>query len=237
MMFLYLLWMWILEWCFKIGYSHFQSFPLNHPKWCFHLTIHNPCRWRSAFNKPRISVRWSDDFCRTHSAKQAWGEDEEEELRRLYQEFTNKAEQDGSGGGTGDHISAVAVRVYVRKSGGHWTDPCCVTIDWSFTHPRSFNSLVALYLKQSTVCFLMGSFDCLLVSRNIYPDDKIVIQPRPHSHLGYVRLFLFHGGTNCKVGVFSFLNLKRCPLKGMALLIVLSSILEHTRLQKLSSFF
>jgi hypothetical protein len=41
---------------------------------------------------------------RTQSSKKAWSEEEEEELRRLYQEFTNKAEMEGGNSGGGNYI-------------------------------------------------------------------------------------------------------------------------------------
>ncbi|KDR17447.1 Timeless-like protein, partial [Zootermopsis nevadensis] len=56
--------------------------------------------WKTSRDAYDIEQGYGSYQEKTHSAKQAWGEDEEEELRRLYQEFTNKAEQDGSGGGT-----------------------------------------------------------------------------------------------------------------------------------------
>lgn len=52
-------------------------------------------------------MRQSDDelYCyRTHSAKQVWNEEEEEELHHLYQEFTKKAELEGGDSGQGDYI-------------------------------------------------------------------------------------------------------------------------------------
>jgi hypothetical protein len=40
---------------------------------------------------------------RTQSSKKAWSEEEEEELRRLYQEFTNKMGLEDGNSGEGDY--------------------------------------------------------------------------------------------------------------------------------------
>jgi hypothetical protein len=60
--------------------------------------------------------------------------------------------------------------------------------------------MTAPYLQRSTVSYFAGSHYSHLVSWNAFPGDEIVIQPRPHSHIGYARPFLFHDGASYKWG-------------------------------------
>lgn len=74
---------------------------------------------------------------RTQSSKKVWSEEEEEELRRLYEEFTNKAQMEGGNREGGDYThthtqneSQVAVQL-CRKSAAlccKWESPMRKTL-------------------------------------------------------------------------------------------------------------
>ncbi|XP_069688768.1 protein timeless homolog [Periplaneta americana] len=56
--------------------------------------------WKTARDAFDIEQGYGSYQEKTHSSKQAWSEEEEEELRRLYQEYTNRTEaEDAEGGG------------------------------------------------------------------------------------------------------------------------------------------
>nr|CAD7410265.1 unnamed protein product [Timema poppensis] len=58
--------------------------------------------WKSNKDAYDIEQGYGSYTAQTHSSKQAWGEEEEDELRRLYQEFMSK--EDGSSSGVVDWI-------------------------------------------------------------------------------------------------------------------------------------
>jgi hypothetical protein len=119
----------------------------------------------------------------------------------------------------------VRMCMYVCKWGGCQSDPCTVTISWSFVHPRSSNPPTVLCLQRSTVSCSAESRHNRLVPENVCTNDEIVNQPGPHERKGYARPFLFHGSTSYIWGYLLSPIWKGIPLSDSVLLIVLSLVL------------
>jgi hypothetical protein len=76
---------------------------------------------------------------------------------------------------------------------GAQSDPCTATIFWCIVLPH------LLYSAYSAVP-LAKSYHSHLVLPNVYVNDDVWIQLKPHIDRGFVRLFLFPRGTSQKYG-------------------------------------
>jgi hypothetical protein len=74
----------------------------------------------------------------------------------------------------------------------------------------SFQSPSRQVLSGKVQSYQAGSHASHLISWNAYPGDKILLQLRPHSHMGYVRQFLFHCGIFYRMNKKSLCICKKC---------------------------